>query len=42
MTPSLPPHMASVRSQTAGEVVKQMTRTPLFMTSLEDAEADGT
>lgn len=41
MTPSLPPHMKAIRSQTAGETVKQMARSPLFMTSLEDAEADG-
>lgn len=41
MTPSLPPHMESVRSQTAEEIVKKMARAPLFMTSLEDAEADG-
>lgn len=42
MTPSLPPHMESIRSQTVEETVRKMTRAPLFMTSLEDAEADGT
>lgn len=42
MTPALPPHMESIRSQTAEEVVKGMARAPLFMTSLEDAGADGT
>ena len=42
MTPSLPPHMESIRSQTAEETVRKMARAPLFMTSLEDAEADGT
>lgn len=42
MTPSLPPHMESLRSQTVEDTVKKMARTPLFMTSLEDAEADGT
>ena len=42
MTPSLPPHMESIRSQTAEETVREMTRAPLFMTSLEDAQADGT
>lgn len=36
-TPSLPPHMASVRSHTADEIVQMMNRTPLFMTSLENA-----
>lgn len=36
-TPSLPPQMASVRSHTADEIVQMMNRTPLFMTSLEDA-----
>lgn len=41
MTPSLPPHMESVRSQTAEEIVRKMARAPLFMTSLEDAEAGG-
>lgn len=35
-TPSLPPHMASVRSHTADEIVQMMNRTPLFMTSLEN------
>ena len=38
--PSLPPHMESVRSHTAEEVVQMMSKTPLFMTSLEDT-ADG-
>lgn len=42
MTPSLPPHMESHRSQTVEDTVKKMARTPLFMTSLEDAETDGT
>lgn len=42
MTPSLPPHMQSIRSQTAEKVVKEMARTPLFMTSLEDTEGAGT
>ena len=40
-TPALPPHMASVRSHTADEIVQMMNRTPLFMTSLENTEADG-
>ena len=38
--PSLPPHMESVRSHTTEEVVQMMSKTPLFMTSLEDT-ADG-
>lgn len=38
--PPLPPHMESVRSHTAEEVVHMMSKTPLFMTSLEDT-ADG-
>lgn len=40
-TPALPPHMASVRSHTADEIVQMMNRTPLFMTSLESTEAKG-
>ena len=41
-TPSLPPAMDSVRSHTADEIVQMMNQTPLFMTSLENAEDDGT
>lgn len=41
MAPSLPPQLQSIRSQTAEEIVKNMARAPLFMTSLEEAEADG-
>lgn len=40
-TPALPPHMASVRSHTADEIVQMMNRTPLFMTSLETTEGEG-
>lgn len=40
-TPELPPQMASVRSHTADEIMQMMNKTPLFMTSLEDAEKDG-
>lgn len=40
-TPALPPHMASVRSHTADEIVQMMNRTPLFMTSLENTEGEG-
>ena len=40
-TPALPPHMASVRSHTADEIVQMMNRTPLFMTSLESTEGEG-
>ena len=38
--PQIPPQMESVRSHTADEIVGMMSKTPLFMTSLEDA-ADG-
>ncbi len=40
-TPTLPPHMESVRSHTADEIVKMMNQTPLFMTSLENADPEG-
>lgn len=40
--PSLPPQMESIRSHTADELIQMMKRTPLFMTSIEDAEGDGT
>ena len=39
--PVLPPQMESVRSHTAEEIVKMMNQTPLFMTSLENNDADG-
>ena len=39
--PEIPPQMDSVRSHTTDEVLQMMKRTPLFMTSLEDA-GDGT
>ncbi|CAF9922062.1 MAG: hypothetical protein ALECFALPRED_002008 [Alectoria fallacina] len=39
-TPALPPHMASVRSHTADEIVQMMNRTPLFMTSLESTAGE--
>lgn len=38
--PALPPHMESIRSHTTDEIVQMMKRVPLFMTSLEEAEAD--
>lgn len=38
--PQIPPQMESIRSHTADEIVGMMSKTPLFMTSLEDA-ADG-
>ena len=38
--PPVPPQMESVRSHSANEIVQMMNKTPLFMTSLEDA-ADG-
>lgn len=40
--PSLPPQMESIRSHTADEIIQMMKRMPLFMTSLDDAEAGGT
>ncbi len=40
-TPALPPHMASVRTHTADEIVQMMNRTPLFMTSLDSTEGEG-
>lgn len=40
LLPALPPHMESVRSHTPDEIVRMMKRVPLFMTSLEEAEAD--
>ena len=41
-TPSLPPQIASVRSHTADEIVHMMQKSPLFMTSLDNAGDDGT
>ena len=40
-TPALPPHMASVRSHTADEIVQMMNRTPLFMTSIGKTQEEG-
>ncbi len=40
-TPMPPPHMESIRSHTADEIVKMMNQTPLFMTSLENADPGG-
>ena len=37
-TPALPPQMESVRSHTTDDIARMIKRTPLFMTSLEDAE----
>lgn len=39
--PELPPQMDSVRSHSTSEVLSMMNRTPLFVTSLDDA-GDGT
>lgn len=36
--PELPPHIASLRQHTADEVVDMLKKTPLFMTSMDDAE----
>lgn len=38
--PALPPQLESVRSHTADDIVRMIRRTPLFMTSLDDAEGD--
>lgn len=40
-TPTPPPHMESVRSHTADEIVQMMNQTPLFMNSLENADPEG-
>ena len=40
-TPTLPPQMESVRSHTADEILTMMNQTPLFMTSLENTDAEG-
>ena len=39
--PAVPPHMDPVRAHTADEAIQLMSKTPLFMTSLDDT-ADGT
>ena len=39
--PAIPPQMDSVRSHSTSEILSIMNRTPLFMTSLDDA-GDGT
>lgn len=36
--PDLPPQMAETRQQTVDEVVRDLKRTPFFMTSLDDAD----
>lgn len=41
MQPSIPPSMAEAKGKTVDEVVAEMKRMPLFMTNLDDADADG-
>lgn len=41
IAPLMPPHMSSVKSHTADEIVQMMNKTPLFMTSLEGEENEG-
>ena len=36
--PALPPHMASAEHHTVDEVVAMLKKTPLFMTSIDDAD----
>jgi tetratricopeptide (TPR) repeat protein len=39
--PAMPPHMASVKNMTADEVITEMNRTPLFMTTLDETDGEG-
>ena len=39
--PSLPPAAAEVRAHSAEDIVKMLGKSPLFMTSLEDAGEEG-
>ncbi len=40
--PALPPAMESVKSRSVDEVLEMMNRTPLFMTSLDETDGEGT
>jgi len=40
--PALPPAMDSVKSRSVDEVLEMMNRTPLFMTSLDETDGEGT
>ena len=40
MAPDLPPPMAEVRGQSVDTLVKDLKKTPFFMTSLDDAPTD--
>ena len=40
MAPDLPPPMAEVRGQSVDDLVKDLKKSPFFMTSLDDAPAD--
>lgn len=37
----LPPAMAEIKSQTADQVLEQMNRVPLFMTTLDESDGSG-
>lgn len=38
---ALPPAMASMKNQTADEILKEMNRVPLFMTTLDETDGEG-
>ena len=40
--PSLPPDVEAMRGQSANDIVKMLGRSPLFMTSLDDIDEEGT
>ena len=39
--PAMPPHMASFKSLSVDEVIAEMNRTPLFMTTLDETDGEG-
>ena len=40
LTPELPPHLADLKGQSVDDVVRDLKKSPFFMTSLDDAPAD--
>lgn len=40
-TADLPPAMAEIKSQSVDEVIKEMNRMPLFMTTLDETDGEG-
>jgi len=40
-TAAMPPAMAEIKSQTADEVLAEMNRLPLFMTTLDETDGEG-